>query len=132
MTDADSQCYKDRYADVTGESQTDIKNQYTSVGKSQGRLNTCASNITDYQAEFVWSRAPALQKLYGYDLEKVRANYTSLGSNASSTYDVTTGVGQIAPRTCGEDMPDTDFNKHKCGCDGTIYYGLGRDLISGI
>ena len=130
MTNTDTQCYKERYADVTVESQADIQNHYNTEGKLQGRLNTCANNITNYQAEFLLEKTPALQRMYGSDIEQVRLNYTSYGSSALTTYDVTPGYGQHSPFFCGTDMPNTPFKKDKCNCDGTMYYGLKNDLIS--
>lgn len=124
MTDSDVQCYKDRYSDISYTDQYDIKKHYDKIGKEQGRLNTCANNITDYQAKFLLEKTPALQRLYGSDIEKVRTNYTLQGSQASTKYDVSPGTGQLSPMKCGTDIPNTPFDKHKCGCEGTIYYGL--------
>jgi hypothetical protein len=60
-------------------------------------------------------------------LDRVRANYTSLGDKAAQKYDVSPGPHQWSPFTCGTDMGNqTDY----CQCTGTMYFGLANDLIT--
>jgi len=44
MSKEDANCYKERYHDLKGKNPWD---HYIDVGKGEGRLSTCAYNMTD-------------------------------------------------------------------------------------
>jgi hypothetical protein len=46
MSDADQQCYASRYEDV----KTNAKEHFKLTGDAQGRLGTCARDLSDYEA----------------------------------------------------------------------------------
>jgi hypothetical protein len=49
MTDDDVKCYADRYpADVNNT--VDPKTHFDTIGKDQGRLSTCARQLTAYES----------------------------------------------------------------------------------
>jgi len=48
MTAADEKCYEARYGDLNGVAG---RRHYQDVGSAQGRLQTCAANLTDYQTQ---------------------------------------------------------------------------------
>lgn len=47
MTDADVKCYEKRFSDL---GKLKGREHYQEIGEEQGRLNTCAKNLTNYQA----------------------------------------------------------------------------------
>jgi len=48
MTDADAKCYEGRFTDIGNMT---AREHYAETGSEQGRLATCAPNLTDYQAK---------------------------------------------------------------------------------
>ena len=44
MNADDEKCYTNRYSDVQGQ---DPREHFTMIGRDQGRLSTCANNLTD-------------------------------------------------------------------------------------
>ena len=80
MNDNDMKCYADRYSDVGTQ---DPREQYTMVGRDQGRLPTCAINATEIQTQRLIDRYPYLQHNYGrkgkYAIAMSRDNYTNYG-----------------------------------------------------
>lgn len=57
MSAKDGKCYKDRYNDLNDMSPY---KHYVTVGKGQGRLSTCASNLTDFQLQYYMQSYPDL------------------------------------------------------------------------
>jgi len=47
MSDADVKCYEARYGDLAG---TGAREHFLEYGSEEGRLKTCAANLTSYQA----------------------------------------------------------------------------------
>jgi hypothetical protein len=47
MSDADAACYQGRYSDLKG---VNAKEHFRLTGEQQGRLETCARDLTDYEA----------------------------------------------------------------------------------
>jgi len=47
MTDADAACYNSRYSDLKG---SNAKEHFKLTGANQGRLSTCARNLSEYEA----------------------------------------------------------------------------------
>jgi hypothetical protein len=75
MNDDDAKCYVDRYGDISG----DPREHFTMTGRDQGRLSTCANNLTDIQTQRLIDRTPYLQHTYGktgkYAIAKSRDAY---------------------------------------------------------
>lgn len=80
MNEADEKCYENRYSDVQGQ---DPREHFTMIGRDQGRLSTCANNLTDIQTQRMIDRYPFLQHQYGrkgkYAVMMSRDNYTNYG-----------------------------------------------------
>jgi len=47
MTDNDAACYSSRYSDLKGKN---AKEHFKITGDKQGRLETCARELSDYEA----------------------------------------------------------------------------------
>ena len=47
MTDNDAACYSSRYSDLKGKN---AKEHFKITGDKQGRLDTCARELSDYEA----------------------------------------------------------------------------------
>ena len=118
MNDDDVKCYEGRYSDLNGK---DGRTHFTTVGQEQGRLPTCAKNLSDFEAQKYLDRNPDLQHSFGrtgkFAKKDARDHFTDYGKkegrNAKSeTWD--------EPWYCG-DTPQTS-----CGCTGTLYIGAAN------
>jgi hypothetical protein len=57
LSDNDARCYAARFSDLKGNSGL---THYATVGVPQGRLGTCAKDLTDYEAETYLENFPEL------------------------------------------------------------------------
>lgn len=62
MTELDEKCYEARYGDVKGVAG---RRHFQDVGSAQGRLSTCATNLTTYQTQRYLDEYPDLQHALG-------------------------------------------------------------------
>jgi hypothetical protein len=128
MNDADAQCYIDRYGDITG----DPREHFTMTGRDQGRLSTCATNMTDIQTQRLIDRQPYLQHHYGkkgkYAVTMSRDNYTNYGYKEPSVDYYPASWEE--PWFCGDKDPsDPNYNLW-CGCTGRLWMGPINDQVS--
>lgn len=119
MSDADVQCYADRYSDLGGE---DARAHFMSKGRDEGRQANCAPSLTEYGAQRYLDRHPDLQHASGRHGRGARAaarqQYIDTGFHAKSDASVpdwdTTWL-------CGTTSGSRDSS---CKCKGTVYYGF--------
>ena len=64
MTAKDGKCYKERYSDIGD--MTPFKH-FVTVGRDQGRLSTCARNLTDFELQYYMRSFPDLQHSFGIE-----------------------------------------------------------------
>lgn len=81
MSDADVKCYEKRYNDLNGKG---AREHYMMTGKEQGRLATCAEDLTDYQSQRYIKMNPVMQYALGISYNNTsivdaRQNYTDVG-----------------------------------------------------
>mmetsp|Transcript_37177 Transcript_37177/g.57063 ORF Transcript_37177/g.57063 Transcript_37177/m.57063 type:complete len:268 (+) Transcript_37177:46-849(+) len=80
MNDEDAKCYAERYKDLNG---TDPHDHYLTLGIDQGRLPTCAKNLSDIEAQAYLDRYPDLQEHLGRSgpgaLFKAREHFVNHG-----------------------------------------------------
>jgi hypothetical protein len=62
MTEADEKCYEARYGDLHG---APGRRHFQDVGSAEGRLPTCATNMTSYQTQRYLDEYPDLQHAFG-------------------------------------------------------------------
>jgi hypothetical protein len=62
MTEEDEKCYEARFSDLNKKKG---REHFQDVGSDQGRLRTCAGNLTDYQTQRYLDNNPDLQHEYG-------------------------------------------------------------------
>lgn len=125
MNDDDEKCYTKRYSDVGVQ---DPREHFTMVGRDQGRLSTCANNLTDIQTQRMIDRYPFLQHQYGrkgkYAVLMSRDNYTNYGYqekvNVAPDY-------WDEPWFCGDIDPANPNYSLSCGCSGRLWMGAAND-----
>jgi hypothetical protein len=64
LTDNDQRCYAARFSDLKGAASL---THYATVGVAQGRLGTCAKQLTDYEAQTYLETFPELSQKFGRD-----------------------------------------------------------------
>ena len=102
------------------------------IGRDQGRLPTCANNLTDIQTQRMIDRYPQLQHQYGrkgkYAVLMSRDNYTNYGYkekvNVAPDY-------WDEPWFCGDIDPEQPYYSLSCGCSGRLWMGPVKDQLSG-
>lgn len=133
MTKADEACYSKRYGDVpktmTG------RTHYQEVGSDQGRLPSCARNLTEYEAQRYIDNSPVLQRTIGrsgraagalsrnYFLDHGYNNATADAAVATPSWDSVFSCGNTADKAEGE--------TESCKCGGIMHYGLLKSPASG-
>jgi hypothetical protein len=125
MNEDDMKCYTDRYSDVGSQ---DPREQFTMVGRDQGRLATCAKNTTEIETQRLINRYPYLQQTYGrkgkYAIAMSRDNYTNFGykekANVKPDY-------WEEPWYCGDIDPANPYYSLRCGCAGRLWMGPVKD-----
>lgn len=80
LSDNDQRCYSARYSDLKGAAPL---THYATVGVAQGRLGTCAKNLTDYEAQTYLETFPELSQKFGRDnkaaWDQARKHYEEVG-----------------------------------------------------
>jgi hypothetical protein len=100
MTDGDAMCYAARYSDLKDKP---AREHFKLVGDAQGRLSTCARNLSDYEALTYLRTFPELQQKFGDGpsaIKQARNHFKTLG------------FGQAH---FSEPMKDTTKKAWKCG-----------------
>jgi len=69
MTDADAACYTSRYSDMGGKN---AKDHFRLHGDQEGRLPTCARELSDYESETYLHTFPELQQKFGDGLSAIK------------------------------------------------------------
>jgi len=116
MTDADIACYSSRYSDIKDKKP---KDHYRTTGDIQGRLGTCARDLTDYEALMYLHTFPELQQKFGDGasaLKQARKHYMEIGYKQSHFSEKMKDTSKSAWK-CGEGA------KQSCKCHGTLWYG---------
>jgi hypothetical protein len=121
MTDADVACYVARYKDVLldGSGVKGGKDHFKKTGNQQGRLPTCARDLTDYEAGTYLHTFPELQVKFGDGpsaIKQARKHYVEEGINQARFKDAMKDVEKGAWK-CGVGA------KQSCKCHGTLWYG---------
>ena len=82
MTQEEQDCYSQRYSDVGS---CDPREHYVIIGKDQGRLKTCAKELTNIEANTYVIRHADIEHKYGINynsnstLASAKKNYTDFG-----------------------------------------------------
>jgi hypothetical protein len=80
LSDNDQRCYAARFSDLKGAAPL---THYATVGVAQGRLGTCAKELTDYEAQTYLETFPALARKFGRDTkaswDQARKHYATEG-----------------------------------------------------
>ena len=128
MNEDDMKCYADRYSDVGGQ---DAREHYTMIGKEQGRLSTCATNLTDIETQRLIDRTPYLQHHYGkkgkYAIAMSRDNYTNYGYKEKAHFQPDYWE---EPWFCGDMDPADPNYSLSCGCSGRLWLAPVKDQIT--
>jgi len=69
MTDADAACYASRYSDLKDKP---AKEHFRLKGENEGRLSTCARDLSDYEALTYLHTFPELQQKFGDGLSAIK------------------------------------------------------------
>ena len=129
MNKKDMKCYSDRYSDLNGQ---DERDHYTMIGRDEGRLPTCAMNLTDIESQRYIDRYPDIQHMYGrrgkYAVAMARDNYTDFGFYDKR--DVKPQQPFEEPWYCGEIDPENKNYFLSCGCSGRLWMGAVRDPLT--
>jgi hypothetical protein len=126
MTEADEKCYEARYGDLNG---LPGRRHFQDVGSAEGRLRTCASNLTEYQTQKYLDQYPDLQHAFGRKGRApnalARDHWTDYGFNEKR--DVSRADWDSLFR-CGDvSIHDPwDTTESSCKCHGTMHMGLLR------
>ena len=64
MTAADDKCYEERFKDLNG---TKALKHFKDIGQAEHRHNTCAKNLSDFEAISYLMEYPDLQQKFGID-----------------------------------------------------------------
>lgn len=131
MTKADEECYSKRYGDIpktmTG------RMHYQEIGSDQGRLPSCARNLTEYEAQRYIDNSPVLQATIGRSGSAARAlsrNYFLDHGHKNATADLAVAIPSWdSVFSCGNDQADGETESCKCG--GIMHYGLAKNPVSG-
>lgn len=119
MTEGDEKCYEVRYGDLHGKHG---REHFQDVGSDQGRLRTCALNLTDYQTQRYIDNNPDLQHVYGRSGKGSRAQardhfldygFTEKRDISLPKWDKIFGCGDTSD-------PDTEDS---CKCGGIMHFG---------
>jgi len=116
MTDGDSMCYGTRYNDLEGKTP---REHFKLVGQAQGRLQTCARRLSDYEAETYLHTFPELQAKFGDGasaIKQAKEHYRTLGFGQAHFNEVMKDSTKTAWK-CGTGAKQT------CKCHGTLWYG---------
>jgi hypothetical protein len=130
MTEADEKCYEARYGDLKG---VPGRRHFQDVGSAEGRLSTCATNLTAYQTQKYLDVYPDLQHAFGRKgrgpNSLARDHYLDYGFNEKrdvSRYEwdelFDCGDTDSEVSSIGNHME----NEASCKCHGTIHMGLLR------
>jgi hypothetical protein len=80
LSDNDARCYAARFSDLKGNSGL---THYATVGVPQGRLGTCAKELTNYEAQTYLELFPELAQKFGRDTkgawDSARKHYSTVG-----------------------------------------------------
>lgn len=117
MSDADVKCYEARFSDLDG---TGAREHYLEYGSEEGRLKTCAANLTTYMSQRYLNLNPDLQHAFGRGSknakEMAREQYVDYGYKQKNRSIEVPTWDQIS--LCG------DTPRSSCKCPGTIHYGF--------
>lgn len=116
MTESDAACYATRYSDLKDKP---AKEHFRLVGDAQGRLETCARTLSEYEALTYLHTFPELQQKFGDGasaIKQARKHYTTTGHKQSHFSDKMKDTTKSAWK-CGEGA------KQSCKCHGTLWYG---------
>ena len=123
MNDADVACYEARYSDLN---KTDARIHYTTIGSEQGRLPTCAKNLSDYEAQKYIDRNPDLQHSFGrtgkFAKHDARDHFVDFGKKEGRN---------VKPETWDEPWYCGDTPETSCQCKGTLYIGAANAYDTG-
>jgi len=122
MTEADMACYKARYADV---GDMDARQHQEQVGHAQGRLATCAPDLTPIEEQTYLDRYPDLQHAFGRwgTLAKHKAHDHMLDHGHKEKRSAKPDYG--IPLFCADKETTT------CKCPGTVWLGLKNRIDNG-
>lgn len=80
LSDNDARCYAARFSDLKGNSGL---THYATVGVPQGRLGTCAKELTNYECQTYLELFPELAQKFGRDTkgawDSARKHYSTVG-----------------------------------------------------
>ena len=80
LSDNDQRCYAARFSDLKGAAPL---THYATVGVSQGRLGTCAKELTNYEAQTYLETFPELSQKFGRDTkaswDQARKHFEEIG-----------------------------------------------------
>jgi hypothetical protein len=80
LSDNDQRCYAARFSDLKGSAPL---THYATVGVSQGRLGTCAKELTNYEAQTYLETFPELSQKFGRDTkaswDQARKHFEEIG-----------------------------------------------------
>lgn len=116
MKDADAACYSSRYSDLKDKP---AKEHFKLVGDEQGRLDTCARDLTEYEALTYLHTFPELQQKFGDGpsaIKQARKHYRDIGYAQNHFSEPMKDTTKTAWK-CGEGA------KQSCKCHGTLWYG---------
>lgn len=119
MTDADAACYAGRYSDLKDKPS---KEHFRLVGDAQGRLETCARQLSDYEAKTYLETFPELQQKFGYGpsaIKQARDHFTKTGYSQAHFSEKMKDTTKTAWK-CGAGA------KQSCKCHGTLWYGATK------
>jgi len=114
MTEADMECYTKRYSDVGS---MDAREHYEKIGHDQGRLATCAPDLTDIEEQTYLDRYPDLQHAFGrngtFARQKAHDHMLDFGFKEKRSATPDYGI----PVFCADKATTT------CKCPGTVWLG---------
>lgn len=122
MTEEDMACYKARYSDV---GDGDARAHFESVGHAQGRLATCAPDLSEIEEQTYLDRYPDLQHALGRwgALARHKAHDHMLDYGFKEKRSAAPDYG--TPLFCADKATTT------CKCPGTVWLGLKNRLDNG-
>jgi hypothetical protein len=119
MSDADAACYASRYTDL---GKMTAREHFRLKGNQEGRLSTCARELTDYEAMTYLQAFPELQQKFGDGIsamKQARNHYTTVGYSQAHFSEKMKDTTKSAWK-CGEGA------KQSCKCHGTLWYGATK------
>ena len=118
LNDEDARCYSARYQDI--DALLDPKSHYASTGLQQGRLGTCASRLTDYQAQRYLDQNPEISRMFGRNgagsIMQAKEHWKNAGYK-NPVYAASITDDDNKPFKCASKSNES------CKCPGTMWFG---------